>query len=152
MLLGTCVLFVYIPVYMFWIPKSIKYNRSINILQIIYRLDYDRTVKQRRSFFHNLDHFQEPHGVWEGHVSMWGASQRNWCIMPPFLVMPSEIPKPMAGMFPIKSRVTGNLLLIDIFSHCWQIRILFVSFKTISVCIKFWQAIVFLSHIKFREF
>lgn len=21
--------------------------------------------------------FQEPHGVWEGHVSMWGASQRN---------------------------------------------------------------------------
>lgn len=28
-------------------------------------------------FFHNLDHFQEPHGVWEGHVSMWGASQRN---------------------------------------------------------------------------
>lgn len=146
----TCVLFVYI--YMFWILKWNKHNRSTNILQIIYRLDYDRTVNQRRSLFHNLDHFQEPHGVWEGHVSMWGASQRNWCIMPPFSVMPLEIPKPMAGMFLMKSRVTGNLLLIDIFSHCLQIRILFVSYKTISVCIKFWQAIVFLSHIKFREF
>lgn len=146
----TCVLFVYI--YMFWILKWNKHNRSTNILQIIYRLDYDRTVNQRRSLFHNLDHFQEPHGVWEGHVSMWGASQRNWCIMPPCLVMPLEIPKLMAGMFLMKSRVTGNLLLIDIFSHCLQIRILFVSFKTISVCIKFWQAIVFLSHIKFREF
>lgn len=97
-------------------------------------------------------HFQETHGGWEELVSMWGASQRNWCIMPPCLVMPSEIPKPMAGMFLIKSTVTGNLLLIDIFSHCWQVRILFILIKTIAVCFKFWQTIVLLSNIKFIEF